>query len=107
VIGIALRRRRPEWCKRYVKFCSHRKWWLYGSGVLLFSILAVNAHVSAHPYLAAFYLAFALLEAYCFFQFGFRVLTPEMKNAIDQSDPTSVWPFRIWNPREEERDGGS
>ncbi len=96
VIGIALRKLFPAWCKRYAKFCRNRQWKLFAFGVLLFGVMGIVSFLQNMPYFGVFFLIFCLFELYAFFAFGFKTLTPEQEKQIDESNPRKLRPFRFW-----------
>lgn len=90
-VGLLLRKKKPDWCKSYAKSCLDRKWRLFLAGLILFIGLSVASFVGDRPYFGLFFLAFALLEAFCLAKYGFRPLTPELEAKIDASDPTRIF----------------
>ena len=96
LIGIVLRKFTPGGCKRYAKLCRNKQWPVFTFGAILFAVLAVGSFLKTNPYFGAFFTAFCLLELFCLFAFGFRRLTPEDENQIDESDPSKLWPVRFW-----------
>lgn len=100
VIGVVLRRAKPEWCKSYAKFCLDRKWWLFAPGALFFLVLSITNFVQGRHYFGTFFLLFAFLEAYGFVKYGFHSLTPEEEAQIDAAEPANLWPPGFWKRRE-------
>ena len=95
IFGIVIRKKRPQWCKDYAKFCLDRKWWLYLFGILIFGAAGLSCYLNGKPYLALIYLAGFVLNLYCMLRYGFRSPTEEQLQKIEQSDPTSFRPFDI------------
>jgi ATP-dependent Clp protease protease subunit len=102
-IGIALRKLKPNWCKKYAKFCLNRQWKVFFLGVVLFGVISIHCFVINWFYFGIFFLLACLLEAFALINWGFKSLTPEMKKRIDESDPTKLFPidFTKQNPKEE------
>ena len=96
LLGIALRKARPTWCKSYAKSCMNRKWWLFAFGVLMFLGLSIGSFAQGRPYFGVLFLLFVCLEAFALVMFGFKSLTPEQEAQIDASDPTRLWPISFW-----------
>jgi len=102
IIAIILLKLFPSGCKRYIKFCSNRRWKLFASSAVLFGVLGAESFLQNHPYFGVFFLVFCVFELFCLFAFGFKTLTPEEEKRIDESDPRKLWPFRFWK---KERNG--
>jgi len=98
--GIALRKLRPEWCKRYAKFSLNRRWKLFAFGTILFAVLGVLSFAQGRPYFGACLVSFSGLELYALFRFGFKPLPPDMEKRINDSDPTKLLPLMFWKQKE-------
>lgn len=98
--GIALRKLRPQWCKRVAKFSLNKQWKLFAFGTVLFAVLGVLSFAEGRPYFGAFFVAFSGFEIYAFFRFGFKPLLPEMEKRINDSDPTKLLPVSFWKQKE-------
>ena len=70
LVGIAIRKTRPSWCKSYAKFCMNRKWWLFLFGIVLFLGAAVMSFAEGRPYFGLFFLLFVCLETFVLFKNG-------------------------------------
>lgn len=95
-LGLVARKRFPESCKRYAKFCLDRKWKLFAFGAVLFGVLAALSFLNNRVYFGWFFIAFAGLDLWVLFTSGFKPLSKEMEERIDESDPTKILPFRFW-----------
>ena len=102
-IGVALRKHRPGWCKRYAKFCLNRPWKVYAMGVVLFAFLGAMMFAQGRPYFGAFFVVLCGFQTFMLFRYGFRRLTPEMERRIDESDPTKLWLVCFWKQKDGER----
>lgn len=96
LLGIVLRKRFPEWCKSWTKFCLDKKWKLFLFGTLLFSGLAAMSFSMGHPYFGWFFVGFTLLEFWALFAFGSKSISEDQAASIDQSDPTKLRPRKFW-----------
>jgi hypothetical protein len=107
VIGVVVRKLRPDWCKSYAKYCMNGKWWIFAFGVFLFAGSSIMSFVQNRPYFGILFMLFAFGEAVALFAFGFKRLTPEQATNINASDPTKLWPLRFWNQTTNgEKNGG-
>ncbi len=91
IAGVALRKLKPEWCKNYAKFSMHRKWWLFLLGFVLFVVMAYRSFASDDIPYGIYFSLFALFELVVVFKYGFKPLTPEMREKIEKSDPTKLF----------------
>ena len=95
ILGIAIRKLKPAWSKRWTKFSINRPWKILLFAVILFSALSVFEFLDGRPYFGAFFAAFAALELIALLTFGFKFMTPEQEKAIDESNPTKLFPWRL------------
>ena len=95
-LGLIARKRFPESCKKYTKFCLDGKWKLFAFGVVLFGAFATLSFLAGRIYFGWFFVAFAGLELWALLASGFKPLSKEMEERIDESDPTKLVPFRFW-----------
>ena len=91
VMGVAVRRLRPNWCRSYAKFVQHKKWWLFLLGFVMFGFMACASWREGNLPWGLYFAVFSLAELVCFFWFGFKPLTPEMSKKIDEWDPTKLF----------------
>ncbi len=96
IIGITLRKLKPEWAKSFAKSSLNRKWWLFTIGLLLFTGLSIIAFLQGNPYYGIFFTILTLSSVYLIFKYGFKELTPEQEAFIDASDPSKLRPFSFW-----------
>ena len=89
--GYILRKRSPNACKKWTKFCLDGKWWLFLWGVILFLGLAALSFSANKPYFGALFLLGMILEAVCLVTHGFKRLSPDLEAEIDASDPTQIF----------------
>ena len=90
-IAVAIRKLKPNWCKSYNKFCRDRKWWLFLYGSLLFVFLAYRTFSQDNISGGIFYSVFAVLQIWAFFKCGFKLLSPDERQKIDNWDPTKFF----------------
>lgn len=96
LIGVALRKAKPAWCRSYAKFCRSRKWWLFAVGILLFLGLTIGSFARGRHLFGVLFATFLCLEAFAFVSFGFQRLTPEEEAQMDAWDPRKLWPLWPW-----------
>lgn len=96
LLGIAVRKTRPTWCKSYAKFCLSRKWWLFAFGIMMCLCLSIMSFSQGRQYFGIVFLLFTSMESFAFIKYGFKRLTPEQEAQIDASDPTWLWPISFW-----------
>ncbi|MCX8266901.1 MAG: hypothetical protein OTI37_04740 [Planctomycetota bacterium] len=96
VLGLILRLKFPESCKKLTKYSLNARWKLFTFGVVLFAALAVASFMTGNVYQGWLCVGFTCLELWCLITAGFKPLSKEMENKIDQSDPTKLSPFRFW-----------
>jgi hypothetical protein len=103
IVGIYLRKKKPEWCKSALKSTLRLKWWFYALAALMFLVMAILMYLKDRPYHVAFFLLFVCLEVYAMIRSRHTRLTPEIEAQIDASDPTKLWPINFWKqPRNSE-----
>jgi hypothetical protein len=96
VLGLIVRMKFPESCKKLTKHSLNAQWKLFSFGVVLFGALAVAAFMTDKVYHGWLLVGFTCLELWCLITAGFKPLSKEMENKIDKSDPTKLSPFRFW-----------
>ena len=85
LVGLSVRKLRPDWQRRWQKFVLNRQWKLFTFGAILFGTGTVVAWLDGNiPYAVLNALLF-LLEIFALFRYGFKSLTPEMEQMIDAS----------------------
>jgi hypothetical protein len=85
LVGLSVRRLRPDWQRRWQKFVLNRQWKLFTFGAILFGSGTVVAWLDGNiPYAVLSALLF-LFEIFALFRYGFKALTPEMEQMIDVS----------------------
>jgi len=95
IVGIYLRKKKPEWCKSALKSALRLKWWFYALAALMFLVMAILMYLKDRPYHVAFFLFFVCLEVYAMIRSRHTRLTPEIEAKIDASDPTKLWPLSL------------
>ena len=99
LVGFAVRKTKPTWCKSYAKFCMNRKWWLFAFVILMFLGLSIMSFSQGRRYFGIFFLLFVCLGVFELVKYGFKTLTPEQEAQIDASDPTRLWPISFWKQK--------
>ena len=77
ISGVAIRRFRPEWCRRWSKMQDHPKiWWVFLIGFLFFGLMAYISFSEGNVPVAAFAAVFGAAELACLFWVRLRKAPP-------------------------------
>lgn len=87
VIGLAVRKNKPEWCRGFIKFSYNRNWKLFLTALIVLTAMAVISFSQGRPYFGALFAVFAVLEGYALLRYGFRPISPEMEAKMDACYP--------------------
>ena len=96
IVGIVTRKRRPDWCKSFAKFCMDGKWWIYAVGIVMFLGFSIMSFADGRLYSGVFFFLLSCLEVFALIRSGFERLTREQEARIDAADPTKLWPIQFW-----------
>lgn len=83
-VGVTIRWAQPNWARGWKKFVLNRQWKLFAFGTLLFGTAAILQWHEGRLYYATASLAMCILEIAALFRYGFKSLSPEMEQQIDQ-----------------------
>lgn len=95
-VGMVCRKRFPAGVKRWAKYCMGARWGLFTFGALFFGGMAALSFWAGNPYFGWFFLGFAVLEIWALISSGFKPLSKELEQRIDESDPTKLLPLKFW-----------
>ena len=94
--AIYLRKFKPNICKTATKEAYRLNWKIFALGAVMFGVISVINFIIKEYFNGVFFLCFCVLQIIGLIQYRYRRPLGEIEKAIDESDPTKLWPWWFW-----------